>query len=124
MVDISHIIDNPDGGEIETIEVHYEDKDVLYKAYMPFIKQGALFVKTNKDYDLNVSLNLQVRLLNEPLKVDIKGKVVWRTPTGAQRGMPAGIGVQLLGEEADKLRKKIDTFLAGMLKSDNSTDTM
>ncbi len=42
-----------------------------------------------------------------------------------QQGMrAAGIGIQLTGEEGDKARRKIETFLAGALQSDKPTITM
>ncbi|MHA7840719.1 MAG: PilZ domain-containing protein [Gammaproteobacteria bacterium] len=108
----------------DIMSVHFEKKAQLYKAYMPYMKQGALFVKTNKSFELNDEVFLLIQLLDETDKFSLQGNVVWVTPTCAQGGKPAGIGVQLLGQEGEMIRNKIEGYLAGMLESDNETDTL
>jgi type IV pilus assembly protein PilZ len=49
--------------------------------------------------------------------------VIWVTPKGAQGNKVAGIGVQFTGDD-NIARNKIETFLAGALKSDRVTHTM
>lgn len=51
------------------------------------------------------------------------GKVVWITPKGAQGNRAAGIGVQF-NDGDNTARNKIETYLAGALKSDRPTHTM
>jgi type IV pilus assembly protein PilZ len=53
----------------------------------------------------------------------VAGKVVWITPKGAQGNKVAGIGVQFTGDTTIA-RDKIETYLAGALKSDRMTHTM
>ena len=65
-----------------------------------------------------------INLLNEPDSCLIDGKVVWITPIGAQGNKPAGIGVQFIGENSRYFCNKIETYLAGMLKSTQGTDTI
>lgn len=96
----------------------------LYLAYMPFIKGGGLFIRTNHLYSLGEAVELSVRLINEHEPYSLDGSVVWVTPKGAQGNKPPGIGVQLLGENSRYLRNKIETYLAGMLKSTQLTDTI
>lgn len=110
--------------EDEILAVHIKDKNELYAAYMPFIKQGGLFVYTHKNYELGKELFLLLQLFDEPEKISMTGKVIWRTPTGAQRNLTPGIGVQFGGENATATQKKIVTLLAGSIKSDRPTDTM
>ena len=104
--------------------VNIKDKLELYNLYMPFIEGGALFIKTDKVYHLSDEVFLLVKLLEEPEKYPIAGRVVWTTPACAQGGRSAGIGVQFVGEEGGAVRNKIDTYLAGMIKSDRNTETM
>jgi len=99
-----------------------KDKSVLYAAFMPFIKNGGLFIPTNKSYKLGDEV-LLLNLMDEPEKIPVAGKVVWITPKGAQGSRAAGIGVQF-NEGDNTARNKIETYLAGALKSQRPTHTM
>lgn len=100
-----------------------KDKAVLYAAYMPFIKNGGLFIPTGKSYRLGDELFMLLSLMDEPEKIPVAGKVVWVTPRGAQGNRAAGIGVQF-SDQDNTARSKIETYLAGALKSDRPTHTM
>ncbi|WP_020408827.1 PilZ domain-containing protein [Hahella ganghwensis] len=100
-----------------------KDKAVLYAAYMPFVKNGGLFIPTAKSYQLGDEVFLLLNLMDEPEKIPVAGKVVWVTPKGAQGNRAAGIGVQFNGED-ETARNKIETYLAGALSSDRPTHTM
>lgn len=105
------------------ISLTIKDAAVLYAAYMPFVKNGALFVPTNKPYKLGEEVFLLLNLMDEPDKIPCAGKVIWITPMGAQGNRTAGIGVQIMAED-DSLRRKIETYLAGSLESVRPTHTM
>ncbi len=100
------------------------DKAVLYATYMPFVKNGGLFIPTTKSYNLGDEVFVLLNLMEETEKLPGQGKVIWITPSGAQGNRAAGIGVQFQGEEGTKIRNKIETYLAGALKSDRPTHTM
>ena len=100
-----------------------KDKAVLYSAYMPFVKNGGLFVPTNKSYDIGDEVFMLLTLMEEPEKIPIAGRVVWVTPRGAQGNRTAGIGVQFSEQDA-AANAKIEEYLAGALKSDKPTHTM
>lgn len=100
-----------------------KDKAVLYAAYMPFLKNGGLFVPTNKPYKIGDEVFMLLNLMDEPDKIPIAGKVVWLTPKGAQGNRAEGIGVQF-SDEDDTANAKIENHLAGSLSSDRSTHTM
>ena len=99
-----------------------KDKSVLYAAYMPFIRNGGLFIPTNKNYKLGDEVFMLLNLMEEPEKIPVAGKVVWITPKGAQGNRAAGIGVQF-NDGDNTARNKIETYLAGALKSDRPTHT-
>ncbi|MBD2859674.1 PilZ domain-containing protein [Spongiibacter sp. KMU-158] len=99
------------------------DKAVLYAAYMPFIKNGGLFVPTTKVYDIGDEVFMLLTLMDEPEKIPVAGKVIWITPRGAQSNRAAGIGVQFIGED-HTANSKIEAYLAGILESDKLTHTM
>ncbi|GAA6130408.1 PilZ domain-containing protein [Halopseudomonas sabulinigri] len=100
-----------------------KDKSVLYAAYMPFVKHGGLFIPTNKAYRLGDEVFMLLNLMEEPEKIPVAGKVIWVTPKGAQGNRAAGIGVQF-SDQDNTARSKIETYLAGALKSDRPTHTM
>ncbi|SDU00625.1 PilZ domain-containing protein [Halopseudomonas salegens] len=100
-----------------------KDKSVLYAAYMPFVKHGGLFIPTNKHYRPGDEVFMLLNLMDEPEKIPVAGKVIWITPRGAQGNRAAGIGVQF-SDQDNTARSKIETYLAGALKSDRPTHTM
>ncbi|MDK2778872.1 MAG: PilZ domain-containing protein [Pseudomonadota bacterium] len=111
------------GARSGILSLTIKDKSVLYAAYMPFIKDGGLFIPTNKQYQLGDEVFMLLKLMDEPEKIPVAGKVIWITPKGAQGNKVAGIGVQFTGDD-NIARDKIETFLAGALKSDRVTHTM
>ena len=109
------------GGGILSLTI--KDKAILYSAYMPFVKNGGLFIPTNKDYKLGDEVFLLLNLMDESDKIPVAGKVVWVTPKGAQGNRTAGIGVQF-SDQDDTARRTIENYLAGSLESDRPTHTM
>lgn len=105
------------------IAVHLVDKEALYRAYMPYIKGGAIFAPTNDEYQIGDEVIILLKLMDEMEKFPIAGKVVWITPACAQGGLQAGVGVQILDDKDKGVVAKIETYLAGM-SQDNSTNTM
>jgi len=100
-----------------------KDKAVLYAAYMPFVKNGGLFIPTNKSYRLGDEVFMLLSLMEESEKIPVAGKVIWVTPRGAQGNRAAGIGVQFSDQDNTALTK-IETYLAGTLTSEKPTHTM
>lgn len=101
-----------------------KDKSSLYAAYMPFIKNGGLFIPTAKPYKLGEEVFMLLTLMDSKEKLPVAGRVVWITPRGAQGNKQAGIGVQFSELDKGATRAKIETQLAGALKSDRATHTM
>ncbi len=102
-----------------------KDKGALYAAYMPYVKNGGLFIPTNKGYKLGEEVFILLKLMDDTDKMPVVGKVVWKTPQAAQGNRVSGIGVQFAqDQEGETVRNKIETLLAGSLKSDRLTHTM
>lgn len=102
-----------------------KDKTSLYNAYMPYIRQGGIFVPTTKRYFLGDEVFLLLTLPDSSERLPVAGKVVWVTPTGAQGNRTAGIGVQFADTaEGEAVKSKIETTLAGTLNADQTTQTM
>lgn len=101
-----------------------KDKGALYAAYIPFIKNGGLFIPTNKKYGIGDEVFMLLTLMEDKEKMPVAGKIVWITPKGAQGNKAAGIGVQFGDQDGGNTRKKIETLLAGALQADRPTHTM
>ena len=102
-----------------------KDKAALYNAYMPYIKQGGIFVPTPRRYFIGDEVFLLLTLPGSSERLPVAGKVVWVTPPGAQGNRTAGIGVQFADSaEGESVRSKIETTLVGMGNSDTPTQTM
>jgi type IV pilus assembly protein PilZ len=102
-----------------------KDKNALFQAYMPFVKQGGVFVPTPKRYFIGDEVFLLMTLPESTERLPVAGKVVWVTPAGAQGNRAAGIGVQFADTpEGEAVRNKIEVLLAGILTSDKATHTM
>jgi type IV pilus assembly protein PilZ len=101
-----------------------KDKSALYLAYMPFVKNGGLFIPTNSNYRLGDEVFMLLNLMGEDEKLPVAGRVIWVTPKGAQGKRTAGIGVQFSEQDRGQTQKKIETYLAGALSGDKATHTM
>jgi type IV pilus assembly protein PilZ len=101
-----------------------KDKNALYAAYMPYVRNGGLFIPTSKEYRIGDEIFLLLRLMKEPERIPVAGKVVWVTPPGAEGNRAVGIGIQFSEQDNGVARKKIEEYLTGMLTSDRPTHTM
>ncbi|QCO68070.1 pilus assembly protein PilZ [Luteimonas yindakuii] len=102
-----------------------KDKAQLYSAYMPYLKQGGIFVPTAKRYFIGDEVFVLLVLPESSERLPVAGKVIWVTPPGAQGNRMAGIGVQFADtQEGENVKGKIETLLAGTLNSEKSTHTM
>lgn len=105
------------------LAIAIKDKAALHAGYMPFVRNGGLFIPTKKEYHLGDEVFMLLNLMEEPDKIPVAGKVVWVTPNGAHGTKATGIGVQF-NDQDDVARNKIETYLAGSLQSDRPTNTM
>ncbi len=106
------------------LNLTFKNVNALYAAYMPFLKNGGLFVPTNKHYELGDEVFLLLTLMEEPERMPVAGRVVWITPTGAEGNRAVGIGIQFSEQDDSRARRRIEDYLAGMLGSERMTHTM
>lgn len=104
----------PSGASQRLLSVSFKEKSELYHSFMPFVKNGGLFVPTNKSYKLGDEVFLVMALMSDKERVPVAGRVIWITPAGAQGGKQAGIGVQFNEQDGGATREKIETHLAGV----------
>lgn len=113
------------GAKQGILSLAIKEKAMLHSAYMSFLRGGGLFVPTSKRYQIGDEVFLLLTLMDSNERLPVAGKVVWITPTGAQGGRAAGIGVQFAETpEAEMVKGRIETYLAGIIDSDKPTATM
>lgn len=102
-----------------------KEKAALYAAYMPFLKNGGIFVPTAKPYQLGDEVYLILTLMDDAGKVPVAGRVVWVTPHGAHGSKTQGIGVHFPSDDSGVTAKtKIESLLGAALKSTRHTHTL
>lgn len=104
------------------VRLEFKDEQGLHSAFMPFVKNGGLFISSNKSFQLGDEVFVVLTLPDSEDELPVPSKVVWITPVGAQSNRKPGIGVQFLDEGSARIR--IESVLAGLLTSDRQTDTM
>ena len=106
------------------LSLSIKDKASLYAAYMPYVTNGGLFIPTTKKYSLGDEVFMLLTLMDDKERLPVAGKIIWITPQGAQGNRSAGVGVQFSFQDKGATRNKIETHLAGAMKSDRITHTM
>ncbi|MEW8014694.1 MAG: PilZ domain-containing protein [Candidatus Sedimenticola endophacoides] len=112
------------GGRQGILSLTIKDKNALYAAYMQFVKNGGLFIPTNKKYKIGDEVFMLLTLMDETERIPVAGKIIWVTPIGAEGNKAAGVGVQFSEQDGGMTRNKIEGYLAGALKSERPTHTM
>ncbi len=101
-----------------------KEKTSLYAAYIPFVKNGGLFIPTNRSYKLGDEVFMLLNLMDEPERIPVAGKIIWITPRGAGGSRTPGIGVQFSEQDKGDTRNRIENLLGIILQSGKSTHTM
>lgn len=106
------------------ISCQFTDVHSLYASYMPFIKNGALFVQSNQAFSIGQDVFVAVSLPNNPERMPLNGKVVWINHRSAGR-RPAGFAVQIgVDPTGKKIKNEIEQLLSSMAGSEKPTFTL
>jgi len=111
-------------GQQRTLSFAIKDRYALHTSFMPFIKNGGLFVPTTKRYRIGDEVLLLLRLMDEPEPISIVGEVVWLTPAGVEGNRVVGVGIQFSDQDQGVARRKIKDYLADLPASDLPTHTL
>ncbi|MDE0064785.1 MAG: PilZ domain-containing protein [Gammaproteobacteria bacterium] len=108
---------------MQTLNLAIKDRMSLYECYMPFVRNGGLFIPTNASLTLGEAVAISLEFMQEPEPLRLSGTVVWITPQGAQGDRTAGVGI---GFDAggESMRRKIENCLAGAVASERHTHTL
>ena len=106
------------------IRLNIEDLKDLYQAYMPFVDGCGIFVATEEKYALQQEVFIFLKLPGDLGKFAASGRIVWLNPPKKISKRVPGVGVQLRGKEAPKIREVIEAGLGKMLASGLPSATM
>src|SRR3954452_9587422 len=99
-----------------------KEKAALYAAYLPFLKNGGMFVPTAKPYKIGDEIYLILALMDDPNKYPIAGKLAWITPAAANNNKAQGIGGHFPDDETgQRANLRIQEILAAALPSSRAT---
>jgi type IV pilus assembly protein PilZ len=102
-----------------------KERSALYSAYMPFLKNGGIFVPSSRPYKIGDEIFVILELMGEAQKFPIAGKVAWVTPPGANGNKTQGIGVHFPDDESGtRARLTIEKYLGSAIRSNRSTHTV
>ncbi len=104
------------GKALASLTLTVADLQSLHSSYMPFIKEGGIFVPTTQPFELHDEVVLQLRLVEESKKLTIAGRVVWLSSGMGHRGTKPGVGIQFMGENRTRIRQFIEELLGELLK--------
>jgi type IV pilus assembly protein PilZ len=107
------------------VSLAVRNKASLYAAYIPWLRNGGIFLSTERTSQLGEPMLVILSLMDEPAKIPIVGQVAWVTPPNAHGNRPQGLGVQFAENGPLKeLKKRIEGILAGALQSTKPTHTL
>jgi len=107
------------------LSLNIKEKAALYAAWMPYLKNGGIFVPTGRPYSIGDDVYLLLSLMEEPAKFPVAGKVAWVTPQGAHNNKAQGIGVHFADDDGGRTaKKKIEDILGAAVKSSRTTHTL
>lgn len=104
------------------LELSIGSRHALYQAWMPLVRNGGVFVPTERRHELGDAVSLKLALFDSDEPVTVTGRVVWVTPGRAQGKRVAGVGVQFRLPQSDRAR--IEELLAGASGGDGPTHTL
>ncbi len=100
------------------------DLNMLYASYLPFVKNGAIFVPSERQQLLGDEVFVAVTLPGSSERLPLNGKVVWVNHK-TQANRPAGFAVQFGTDETGlRIRHEMERLLAGKSDSLQATYTM
>ncbi|MDO4642403.1 MAG: pilus assembly protein PilZ [Cardiobacteriaceae bacterium] len=99
------------------IRLNIEDLKDLYQFYMPFVDGCGIFVATEERYTLEQEVFVFLKLPGDLGKFAASGRVVWLNPPKKISKRVPGVGIQLKGKEAPKIREVIEAGLGKMMSS-------
>lgn len=103
-----------------------EDKRELYKCYLPFIKEGGLFIPFNDDINSNnvypgMTVLVLLSIIEPKSRVTLSAKVVWIQKSGPLKGFGIAFGSS---PQAKSIKDYIEVTISDLLAKKEQTYTI
>ena len=105
------------------LAAEFENQNQLYRAYMPFVTHGGLFITSRLEANIGDPVKVAITLPDDLEPTHFESKVVWLNPVGVQGGRPTGIGISLPSDNI-KMKTLIEQALNTKLNGVEITATM
>ncbi len=93
------------------LSLNIPDPQMLHAMYMPFLKNGGIFVATTQEYKMGDEVFLLLVLPDDPGRTPISGQVAWITPANALGNKKQGVGIHFMGAQADSVKERIEKLM-------------
>lgn len=101
----------------QLLQLDIQNKVVLHSHYMPFIKNGGIFIQSEREFQFEQRVVMLLRFLDKGKKLPISGKVVWISPkSGRGSSVSPGVGLQFAGDNRKDIQKAIESYLGDLAK--------
>lgn len=118
--------ESPQTTRIRPQNITIDDKKELYRCYLPFIKDGGIFIPFNNDVTAEniypgMSILVLLSVIEPRNRVTISGKVVWIQKSGAVKGFGISLGSST---QAKSLKDYIEMTIADLAQKKEMTYTI
>ena len=90
--------------------LHFQDPETIVSAYMPYLRNGGIFIPGKMDFQLGSQIFLMLRFMDEPGQIALTATVVWINAAQGKQEREQGIGVRFDDRES-KARGKLENYL-------------
>lgn len=102
----------------------FANLDQLHLSFMPFLRNGGLFIPTPDSYQMGEEVSMLIELPDESEKVQAKGIVSWVTPLHSTGHNKEGVGVEFSDGNGIALRHRITTLLLDSVDQSKKSHTL
>lgn len=110
--------------KLPIIPLRFKTLGQLYKSYMPWFKNGGIFIPTTRRFQMGQEILMMVILPETTEKLPAAGIVSWVSPHNSTGHKKQGVGVEFTDEEGIALRYRIDGLLREQLEKGDPTYTL
>jgi len=110
--------------KLPIIPLRFKSDTQLYKSYMPWLKNGGLFIPTTKRFEMGQEVLMMVILPESREKLPAAGVVSWVCPKDVTGHNKPGVGVEFIDQAGQALRQRIEGMVGAMLKDGAPTYTL
>jgi type IV pilus assembly protein PilZ len=110
--------------KLPIVPLRFKNVNQLYKSFMPWLKNGGLFIPTNKRFEMGQEVLLMVNLPEMIDKLPAAGVVAWVCPKDVTGHNKPGVGIEFTDEEGFALRLRIEGMLVEQMKTQAPTYTL